>query len=212
MRIIDKRRDYYDCIQRIVQDRNLVYVRNTKEIGKYHNYNYFRSIKDIEIERFIIGFCGKLYAGIKIAHENENDIFYNFLDANEFILDNLSHRDSYDYERNLSPFNQSKRSLYRFFKDYSINYDWLLQKFSFTVPIFVLCEEYFSKEIKLIANPLLNQYKFYKVFDTYRTFQELQMYLGSLAAPLKEIPVLDDITMRDIKGFNKFSFRKDKSK
>ena len=58
----------------------------------------------------------------------------------------------------------------------------------------------------------LDIYNFQVVKDPFTTFQDIYTYLASKASPEKEIPKLDDITMRDIKGFDKYSFRKDKRK
>ena len=44
------------------------------------------------------------------------------------------------------------------------------------------------------------------------SFQELFQWHSNLASPEKEIPYIDDKTMAEAKGFNKYSFRKDKSK
>jgi hypothetical protein len=35
------------------------------------------------------------------------------------------------------------------------------------------------------------------------------MFMNNMALPMKPIPVFDDVTMAESKGFNKFSFRKD---
>ena len=49
--------------------------------------------------------------------------------------------------------------------------------------------------------------------DSYTAFQELQMYFGGLAAPIKPIPHISDADMLIAKGFDKkFSFRKDPTK
>lgn len=54
---------------------------------------------------------------------------------------------------------------------------------------------------------------FYKLFDAYRAFQEVHMYLsGVLGFNNPHVPIPDDKTMRDIKGFDNFSFKKAPSK
>jgi len=63
----------------------------------------------------------------------------------------------------------------------------------------------------LTLNGELKKFEFFRVLDPFQTFQELYMYLGGLAVPDKPLPKLDDKTMAEIKGFNKYSFRKDKS-
>jgi hypothetical protein len=60
-------------------------------------------------------------------------------------------------------------------------------------------------------NCSLKEVKFFKVKDAVTTYQEIAMFLGGLAVPQKPIPVPSDKDMVGIKGFDKFSFRKDPS-
>lgn len=62
------------------------------------------------------------------------------------------------------------------------------------------------------ANRPLKHFEFFRVKDPYTAFQDIEMWLSNKAVPEKPIPTPDDKTMRDIKGFNKFSFKKEKSK
>lgn len=56
---------------------------------------------------------------------------------------------------------------------------------------------------------MLKEYAFYKFFDTYTAFQEIHMYLGGvLGFGNPHVPVPDDKTTRDIKGFDNWSFKK----
>jgi hypothetical protein len=64
----------------------------------------------------------------------------------------------------------------------------------------------------MIYNPKLKDWQFYRIVDTYTAYQEVFMYLGSLAVPLKEIPEISDKIMRDAKGFDEWSFKKPPSK
>jgi hypothetical protein len=78
-------------------------------------------------------------------------------------------------------------------------------------PVFIaeVVNEY---EGKITYNGCLKPFEFYRVFDPYLAFQEIAMWLGNQAVPIKPIPKIDDVTMAEIKGFDKFSFRKDPSK
>lgn len=67
-------------------------------------------------------------------------------------------------------------------------------------------------EYKIVYDGKIGQFDFARIFDPYRAFQEISMFLGSLAVPLKPIPEISDEIMAEIKGFNKYSFRKDPSK
>jgi hypothetical protein len=63
---------------------------------------------------------------------------------------------------------------------------------------------------KFIINPLLKDYEFYKVFDTFQAFQEVQMFLsGVLGRGEKEIVEVQDKYKITQHGFDyKWSFRK----
>jgi hypothetical protein len=78
-------------------------------------------------------------------------------------------------------------------------------------PIFV-CKSTIRWKRTIQWNACLKDYQFYQVFDTYMAYQEISMFLGSLAMPEKPIPTLDDKTMAESKGFNKWSFRKEPTK
>lgn len=61
-------------------------------------------------------------------------------------------------------------------------------------------------------NATLSTVEFIRVIDPYTAFQEIQMFLGNMAQPEKPIPKISDEVMAEIKGFDKFSFRKDPAK
>lgn len=73
MRIVDKRRDYYDCIQAHGQDMSLNYIRTEEEVcltkrtsGCYREgwpfpFVHSRSLFEFDLTQYIVGFCGKIY-------------------------------------------------------------------------------------------------------------------------------------------------------
>lgn len=73
-------------------------------------------------------------------------------------------------------------------------------------------EQKFVSYTKLTTNPELKQYDFAKLIDPYTAHQEISNWISNLARPQPKIPQIDDLTMSEIKGFDKYSFRKDKSK
>lgn len=66
-------------------------------------------------------------------------------------------------------------------------------------------------EYKIVYDGKIEQFDFARIFDPYQAYQEVAMFLGGLAVPLKPIPTIDDSIMLEIKGFDKYSFRKDPS-
>lgn len=70
-----------------------------------------------------------------------------------------------------------------------------------------------SRSCGLSDERMLKDLEFYKYFPTQEAFQEIHMYLGGvLGFNNPHVPVPDDKTMRDIKGFNKWSFKKEPTK
>jgi hypothetical protein len=68
---------------------------------------------------------------------------------------------------------------------------------------------YNNHKPKFIINPLLKEYEFFKVFDTFQAFQEIQMFLGGvLGRGEKEIVQVADKYKIAQHGFDKWSFRK----
>lgn len=72
-------------------------------------------------------------------------------------------------------------------------------------------KRYNQGPFKVILNGCLKDLEFYRLFDSYQAFQEISMWLGNQAEPRKPLPKLDDLTMLEIKGFDKYSFRKQKA-
>lgn len=64
---------------------------------------------------------------------------------------------------------------------------------------------------KIVYNACLGDYGFMRIKDTYTAFQEITAFVSNVALPIKPIPSISDEIMAEIKGFNKFSFRKDPS-
>lgn len=65
---------------------------------------------------------------------------------------------------------------------------------------------------ELILNPQLSSYEFAKIKDPQTTYQSIEMFLSNIAHPNKPIPAISDRDMRDAKGFDKWSFRKESLK
>ena len=240
MLIISKKKDYYDgVVGTMGVDKTIVYNRDTVELdnriipkafkGKdsfwglkyretpFHELSYISIKKDCrhicdEHAHFIIGFCGKLYIGWKLYREIDTltnaistEITYN-TEYMQTILEEKS------WHSNL---NDSIK--------YILSYDALPMFRELKVPVFVYDGDfgrtsfdrkrsiYNSMKPKFFINPLLKDYEFYKVFDTFQAFQEVSMFMGGvLGANEKEITVVADKYKITQYGFDKFSFRKDK--
>lgn len=64
---------------------------------------------------------------------------------------------------------------------------------------------------EILSNPRLTDLDFVTVKDPFTAFQDISMYIsGVLGTPMMPMPEMPDDDMRDIKGFDKYSFRKGK--
>ena len=159
----------------------------------------------------VIGFCGKTYPVIyyidfltnypkQIIHP-----FYDLKDLKIFVNENPKLKEySIDYFYSKYPWNRFQEH----FDTYSRSTNNLSNTFTeYKVPIFL----YQKYQDKLTLNPILADWKFYKIIDSWTAFQEISMYVSNvLVEPSKPIPVMKDEDFAEIKGFDKYSFRKDK--
>jgi hypothetical protein len=165
---------------------------------------------------FIIGFCGKLYIGWKLYRETpNNDCGSNYYRANDLVTD-ITY--DFDYMKTIV---DSKGWHGNFVDDvnYVKNYNALELFRMFRSPVFVYDDDYgrsyigscISNTHKFLVNPLLKDYEFYKVFDAFQAFQEIQMFIsGVLGAGEKEIIEVADKYKITQHGFDfKWSFRKE---
>jgi hypothetical protein len=239
MLIISKKKDYYDGVvgtmgidKTLVYDREIIEVeeKNFPSIFQRKGFSWKKSkdsvflnignhtIKNEQYKNyqncsnFIIGFCGKLYIGWKLYHENRKvypeilttTITYDF-DLIKTIVDNKGWYGSIEEH-------------YNYIKNYNA-----LQLFrNFKAPIFIYDSDYnrisighyYRRDEKLFINPNLSDYQFYKIFDSFQAFQEISMFMGGvLGHGEKEIIEVADKYKIEQHGFDyKWSFRKKSEK
>ena len=204
MLIISKNKDFYDGVAGSMGiDKTIVFERNTKEIidtklmleefqpsnnmgwrgnkrdNSFLNLSYLdvdtkKQKKYVERNFFIVGFCGKLYLGWKFYYSEDNiskkidgfktdlksDIVYGYENAKNYLKDNYW-RSNIDEDVN-----------------YVINYDPINMFRKLHAPIFVY--DTHGRKNKLIVNAILKDYEFYKIFDSFQAFQEIQMFIGGV--------------------------------
>ncbi len=201
MRIISTKKDYYDCVQRHDQDRSLIFHRtHIPEIildRKNRRKFYFGEIKE-DISEYYIGFCGKTYPLLGI--QKRIDLYWTAVEYKTvycYSLEDIRKNFEIDkkFDKDFQVFFESKPK-----EDYFQRYN---------TPCYILKIQW---ETSIEINPLLKDYEFFRIFDTNSAYQELCMYLGNQAYPNKKIPVVSDEDLIIAKGFDKFSFRKDKRK
>ena len=236
MLIITKKKDYYDgVVGTMGVDKTIIYDRNVTEFSKddipmpfkrirsnYYfkqvpcflklgGYNlkkeYYKTIHNYSY--FIIGFCGKLYIGWKLYHKNKN---------NEVITEYLYDTNSF---KNILDSNKSWHGNIDDHINNILNYDAMPFFRGFNTPVFIYDNDYNRTVMNkyggnenpvFIVNPLLSNYEFYRVFDSFQAFQEIQMFLsGVLGNHEKEIVEVADKYKIEQHGFDKWSFRKEKN-
>ena len=208
MRIVDKRKDYYDISLAYGSDNSIVYVRKQKELKITDKTYYLR-----DSEWLHIGFCGKVYSAFISPIGKSICYSINDLDA-IYSGDSVTKQEKQRYFDNMgfTYYYGNRASIKRYFEDAEIKkitqkrYEHLFKEHN--CPIFVVD----SNQNSIIINCLLRPYEFYRVTDPYTAFQEISMYVGGvLLSPTNPVPDIPDKIMRDIKGFDEWSFKKEPS-
>lgn len=237
MLIIDKKnKDYYDSImgtvgtdKTIVYDRKEIILEESKEFPsffrkkmKWDEYNPFYDIGSYHIKKnvknydtitpFIIGFCGKLHVGYKLIKKSD----LNSPEIVDFEYDIKKIKPLINVKTWKSNWDDNINSI--------LSHDPINIHRKFNTPIFLFDLNYNNviinryrlggNKYKFIVNPMLKNYQFYKIFDTYTTFQEIQMFIsGVLGNNEKNIIEIDDKHKIEQHGFDlKWSFRKEPEK
>lgn len=228
MKIISKFKDYYDgVVGSFGIDNTIIYIRNQTEFendsipdlfkkinGFYNNKkqinnpfpsfnNFTKSSNEYDfIVPFIVGFCGKFYVGWKLIKSNDKyynrydiQITYDFKVVNKlFSVPNYLNKDLNDEYNKIINYNDIE----------------LFRKYN--TPIFSLTYEIrkFSNNRIFTINPTLKDLEFYKIFDSFTAFQEIQMFIGGvLGFNENDIIEIDDKYRIQQYGFDKWSFRKE---
>lgn len=201
MKIRSKFKDYYDSCQKLGVD-DITYMR-------------------MLLKEKLIGFCKKLYPVFCVKKDDVCHYAYNEPDFSKIIKKCYPEKEFIKYDtQKLS--SRRKKYGYGVARQSVINVFSGNQKISFSnenahetlvndvfarysEPIVVfksVCSRHLNKAE---VNCKLSDYDFGKVFDSFSAYQEIMVYLSNQAIPIKEIPKLDDKTMRDIKGCEQLS-------
>ncbi|MCL2119505.1 MAG: hypothetical protein FWH27_13875 [Planctomycetaceae bacterium] len=215
MRIISDFHDYYDVGMQNGIDLQLPYrrFRCEEKVDLYVPWDYRLSAWSYKNYAIIyFGFAGKIYPAIEQIY-NSNETVYGF---NLDMIDPKFFNGYVEWycERGKRREKERKELLVRFknhlkkafaFQDKKEFLDLFEQ---FKTAIFV----YRLGSGTIVINERLNQYGFQKILPPLKAFQELEMYVGSyLTKPVIEEPPISDKIKAEIHGFDKYSFRKDKS-
>ncbi|MFW6219952.1 MAG: hypothetical protein ACOC33_03855 [bacterium] len=227
MLIVKKTNDYYDGVagsmgvdKTIVFERHMFIIEEKDkrfpeefekgswdELNPFHDINYLDFDFDenkILLTPFIIFFCGKSYIGWRQYIKKDS---YSF-DTN-YVYDS-------NYIKKHNVYKGWRMSIDEIYKKIE-NYNPIDIHREFNSPILLLDLDHervsfkkYRQYHKLIVNPTLKDYEFYKIFDSFLAFQEIQMYIsGVLGNNEKDIIEVDDKHKIDQHGFDNWSFRKE---
>jgi hypothetical protein len=238
MRIISHIHDYYDSVMRMDEDRELIYLRREKYVDKAAYRFPICGGADVvasrieskwmHVEDYTLGFCGKIYGVLKLVKKHRinspNEVVafcYNIDEADAFIKTHfkeeqveiyLGKHDNWSWRRIQSKwtYHHNRKMFVKFFSDIEEKKNKYEKLFlDNEAPIFVAKH---GGAHGVTWNAMLKPFEFYRIMEPYTAYQEISMYLGGLAAPQKKMPDISDEDMRDIKGFDKWSFRKPPNK
>lgn len=238
MYIISKKseKDYYDGVAGTLGiDKTIVYNRHIQEVDLNDVPNIFKRKSSVYSKQdespimkmihtmlkkeycdkycgashFVIGFCGKLYPGWKFYKEIKNR--KNFWDTEVSTM--ITYDSDFAREHFIESFWGNK------FDDnlkYVKNYDPIEIFRLFDAPSFLFDADYKrtssnmnEKTHKFLINPILKDYEFYTLFDSFQAFQEISMFLsGVLGSRENDIIQVEDKYKIAQHGFDKWSFRK----
>jgi hypothetical protein len=241
MRIISKFKDYYDGALRFGQDSTIVFVRDNqhldpklpeyevlrKELPRFNIGTKTKGKTTISFSPVVAVFCGKTYRGFKLKRTTAGEPPFGIADVEVKVFYNLPELEAY-----LALYEMKIAADRRYFWQVERN-GLNLQEFlgaQGTTELMDFCianrfvtltysersdydynhsspREYWS------ANGKMSDVQFFKVFDAYSCYQELDMFISgtlpqSTAMPI-EIADKDRIAQH---GFDKYSFRKPKQK
>lgn len=212
MKIISNYKDYYDGVQSYGQD-DIKYIREEhiykmrKEAATFPSLDYKQTKEFAKIEfvnSCLIGFCGKFYKAYTIrVYERKIDITLG-----KYELDVLYNQQELDFYN----INKERLFLNREAKLFEVeNREYLHELFfKYKTPCYVIKHLNRTRDQdKLIINPNLKKYKFYKIKDAFTAYQEISMFIGgTLAVPFKPIFEISDKAKIQSHGFDKWSFKK----
>ena len=226
MYIVLKFHDYYDGAVGVNGvDKTIVYTRHSIETSlkikteldriPSNSKPINRIVDGLYYKPFLVGFCGKTYVGYKFERVTGKHSAVHYLygdNAKKFLVKQANN--SKATNRWWSNASRTKKEIVAFFDEFN-NSEKMFQTFiDFKVPIFkidLLATTYrFDSVVKntCTLNPSLKEIKFFKVFDSFQAFQELEMFIGGVLTDAdRDVITIDEKYRQQQRGMDKWSFR-----
>lgn len=219
MRIISKFHDYYDAVMKTGMDREVVYVRENKEIVLDNDYGINFTTREsgnhYEVKLVLLGYCGqilKLYDVKCSIFEQERpfyrydhrEVFHDYDSFKSFMREN-GFGSAYDFDKN-------RFWPGRYFRFNDLDTSKLNDIFhKYQTPLFTISHVHKWRspgETILTLGPSLKDLDFHRVKDTYTTYQDIFQYVaGVLNKPETKMVKISDKDKIHKHGFDKWSFR-----
>jgi len=236
MRMISKIHDYYDGVARnTINDKTYTFVRNGSVLENidvpYLGTISFNSPEcDITFQLIVVGFCDKIYPGLEVAHydkstyESTISYFYDLESVKcgidfDVIPDVAKHRCSMqlNIKKRLENWLTNGRSIYYsplyHHPPHDIRCNLTLKNLFYEhgVAYFKVSSHPIKKSMNVQLYPILKDCQFYKIFDSYSCFQQIEQFLTNQLIDRDKIDaIIPDVMKIHTHGFDKWSFRKQK--
>ena len=232
MQIKSNFKDFYDGVSRSDLDKHYTFIRKNECVNEFNHISSGQELNEINnltipkkyfefnfedysnkkykviYKMHLLGYCGKVinfFECIKKYNANDGENWFEYdLNKVEQIFKSEKTRTYERWSHRYIPFNQSSA----FSKDYTNTFKHLFLEYN--TPIFLITNGNDKKFNNLILNPVLKNIKFNK--DAYQTYQDIRMFVENdlVKENQGKSPVGSDKILAESKGYNKFSFRKDK--
>jgi hypothetical protein len=222
MQIISKFKDYYDSVQGVMYDSNIIYLRKNRTIKVKLGYT-----PSDQSCLYVIGICGEYYPlsimkeSLRVSNKikkwkNKNLLKMVFNKEIRYYSYDIDIAEEYDrimegVTRVRWRWRQQHHNIKQYYDDLKI----LLIKEDYfdkyDTPIFILKPSDSTHRILEIGCNL-NMYNFQKVKDPYTIFQDIVMWKNNRVVAEDPDQIVDSVVLRDSKGFDKWSFKKRSSR
>jgi len=221
MLIISKFHDYYDTAMGYGGvDKSIVYNRKKKIIPndiksnnffyffngiKYNNYFYYSRVENKIIKFIYILFCGEIFPLLvteqndKIYTVDQMDKYVNSTKEKKYIKKYFDKKNK--YRNDIDKYFISNKSVVT--KENLIDFH-----IHHKSPIIIFVNDYYNNNYKLILNPKLKTFHFYKIFNPFQAFQKIEQFIsGVIGGEQKKIIEIEDKYRKTMHGFDEKSFR-----